>query len=183
MKVFVYVILVSSVFLFANTLSAQQRVKYNFNPGWKVLTKDDSLASGMNYNDGNWKNVTLPYAWNEDDAFKKDITELSTGIAWYRKHFKLPAAQKGQKVFLEFEGIRQAGEFYLNGKYIGMHENGITSFGFDISDVVRFGNTENIIAVRVNNDWEYREKATNSKYQWSDRNFNANYGGIQKNVY
>ena len=99
MKVFGYAIIVSSVFFFANTVSAQQRVKYNFNPGWKVSTKDDSLASGMNYNDGNWKNVTLPYAWNEDDAFKKDITELSTGIAWYRKHFKLPAAQKRSKGF------------------------------------------------------------------------------------
>lgn len=171
------------IFLFANTVSAQQRVKYNFNSAWKVLAKDDSLASGVNYNDAGWKNVTLPYAWNEDDAFKKDIANLSTGIAWYRKHFKLPASQKGQKVFLEFEGIRQAGEFYLNGKYIGMHENGVTSFGFDISGLVQFGETENIVAVRVNNDWEYREKATNTKYQWSDKNFNANYGGIQKNVY
>lgn len=169
--------------LLTGTVFAQQRVKYNFNSSWKVLVKDDSLATGINYNDAAWKSVTLPYAWNEDDAFKKDIRDLSTGIAWYRKHFKLPASQKGQKVFLEFEGIRQAGDFYVNGTYVGMHENGVTAFGFDISDLVKFGNTENIIAVRINNDWEYREKATNTKYQWSDKNFNANYGGIQKNVY
>ncbi|HEX7846765.1 MAG TPA: glycoside hydrolase family 2 TIM barrel-domain containing protein, partial [Chitinophagaceae bacterium] len=168
--------------LFVTTAAAQQRVKYNFNPGWKVLVKDDSLASSINYDDKNWKNVTLPYAWNEDDAFKKDIVDLSTGIAWYRKHFRLPSSQKGQKIFIEFEGIRQAGQFYLNGKYIGMHENGVTSFGFDISDLVSFDG-DNVIAVRVNNDWDYREKATNTKYQWSDRNFNANYGGIPKNVY
>ena len=170
-------------FLFVTAVAAQQRMKYNFNPGWKVLVKDDSLATAIDYNDAGWKNVTLPYAWNEDDAFKKDIVELSTGIAWYRKHFKLPSSQKGQKVFIEFEGIRQAGEFYLNGKYIGLHENGITAFGFDISDLVRFGDTENVIAVRINNDWEYKEKSSNTKYQWSDKNFNANYGGIQKNVY
>lgn len=176
-------VLILLSFLLTTNLFSQQRVKYNFNSSWKVLVKDDSLASQINYNDAGWKNVTLPYAWNEDDAFKKDIVNLSTGIAWYRKHFKLPFSQRGQKVFLEFEGIRQAGDFYVNGKYIGMHENGITSFGFDISDLVQFGETENIIAVRINNDWEYREKATNSKYQWSDKNFNANYGGIQKNVY
>lgn len=169
--------------LVTTNLFSQLRMKYNFNSSWKVLVKDDSLASGVNYNDESWKNVTLPYAWNEDDAFKKDIVNLSTGIAWYRKHFKLPVSQKGQKVFIEFEGIRQAGNFYLNGKYIGMHENGVTSFGFNISDLVKFGEAENIIAVRINNDWEYREKATNTKYQWSDKNFNANYGGIQKNVY
>lgn len=174
--------LIMALLLF-NSLLAQQRVKYNFNSSWKVLVKDDSLASGVNYNDDTWKKVTLPYAWNEDDAFKKDIANLSTGIAWYRKHFKLPATQKGQKVFLEFEGIRQAGQFYINGKYIGEHENGVTAFGFDISEFVQFGDAENIISVRINNDWEYKEKATNTKYQWSDKNFNANYGGIQKNVY
>ena len=130
-----------------------------------------------------WKRVTLPYAWNEDDAFKKDIADHSTGIAWYRKHFKLPASAKGQKVFLEFEGIRQAGDFYLNGKHIGLHENGVMAFGFDVTDLAKFGDEENVIAARIDNDWNYREKATNTKYQWEDKNFNANYGGIQKNVY
>ena len=69
-----------------------------------------------------WKEVTLPRAWNEDDAFRKDIKDLSTGVAWYRKHFRLPAGSTGQKVFLEFEGIRLGGEFYLNGQLIGRHE-------------------------------------------------------------
>ena len=57
------------------------------------------------------------------------------------------------------------------------------AFGFDISDVVNFGDAENVIAVRIDNSWDYREKATNSKFQWEDKNFNANYGGITKNVF
>jgi hypothetical protein len=64
-----------------------------------------------------------------------------------------------------------------------MHENGVTAFGFDITDLVNFGNVDNIIAARIDNSWEYREKATNTKYQWEDKNFNANYGGICKNVF
>jgi beta-galactosidase len=108
-----------------------QRAKYNFNPDWKVFTGDDPDAKAINFNDAGWKKVTLPWAWNEDDAFKKDIADLTTGIAWYRKHFNIPVSQKGQKVFIEFEGIRQAGEFYVNGKLAGIHENGVTSFGFD----------------------------------------------------
>ncbi len=169
--------------LLVSTCLIAQRQKYNFNSDWRVIVKDDSLASSKNYNDNSWKKVTLPWAWNEDDAFKKDIVDLSTGIAWYRKKFKLPASAKGKKVFLEFEGIRQGGEFYLNGKHIGRHENGVTSFGFDVSDGLAFGDVENVIAARIDNSWDYREKATNSKYQWEDRNFNANYGGIQKNVF
>ena len=175
--------LLAVLLLFANYLFAQQRVKYNFNSSWKVHVGDDSVASNMNYNDAAWKNVTLPYAWNEDEAFKKDIKDLSDSVAWYRKHFKLPVAGKGQKVFVEFEGIRQAGTVYVNGKYVGLHENGVMAFGFDITDLVNFGDAENVIAVRTDNSWDYREKATNQKFQWEDKNFNANYGGIAKNVF
>jgi len=160
-----------------------QRVKFNFNPEWKVYIGDDSSAWKPEFDDNNWKQVTVPYAWNEDDAFKKDIRDLRTGIAWYRKYFKIPLQYQGEKVFLEFEGIRQAGEFYLNGKWIGRHENGVMAFGFDITDVVHFGDTINVLAARIDNDWDYREKSTHTKFQWEDRNFNANYGGIIKNVY
>lgn len=160
-----------------------QRTKYNFNNQWLFKLGDMPEAKEMAYNDAGWKKVTLPAAWNEDDAFKKDIVNLSTGIVWYRKHFKLPVTAAGQKVFIEFEGIRQGGDFYINGKPIGFHENGVTAFGFDITDFVNFGGKENVIAARIDNDWNYRERATNTKYQWEDKNFNANYGGIIRNVF
>ncbi|NCU03334.1 MAG: glycoside hydrolase family 2 protein, partial [Chitinophagaceae bacterium] len=176
-------IILTAAICIAAVYSFAQRAKYNFNPQWKVFVGDDSVFSSPSFNDAAWKQVTLPYAWNENDAFKKDIVDLSTGIAWYRKRFKLPPSAKGQKVFLEFEGVRQAAEVYVNGKYAGLHENGVTAFGFDISPFLKYGNEENIIAVRTNNSWEYKEKATNTKFQWIDKNFNANYGGLCKNVF
>src|SRR3982750_339484 len=100
-------ILLSITFLISCVANAQ-RTKYNFNSNWKVFVGDAKGAEAAEFNDASWKDITLPYAWNEDDAFKKDIADLSTGIAWYRKHFKIPASAKGQKVFLDFEGIRQA---------------------------------------------------------------------------
>src|SRR5688572_33333525 len=133
-KTFLTVVFIS---LFINSFS--QRTKYNFNSDWKVFVGDAKGAESPEFNDLTWKPVTLPYAWNEDEAFRKDIRELSTGIAWYRKKFTLPASDKGQKVFLEFEGIRQAGDFYFNGKHIGIHENGVTAFGFDVTDHAKFG--------------------------------------------
>lgn len=157
-----------------------ERALYDFNPGWKLLVGDPSEAAQPGFDDSAWKAVTLPRAWNEDDAFAKDIVDHSTGIAWYRKHFKLPDLQPGQKVFLEFEGARQAAEVYVNGQRVGLHENGINAFGFEISGLMQKG--DNVVAVRTDNSWDYREKATNQKYQWSDKNFNANYGGLPKNV-
>lgn len=158
-------------------------MKYNFNPGWKVTTGDPSGAESPGFDDAAWKPVTLPCAWNEDEAFQKDIRNLSTGIAWYRKHFRLPDDAEGRKVFLEFEGARQAAEVYLNGEYLGISENGVTAFGFDITDHVKFGGNDNVVAVRTDNSWDYAEQATGTRFRWNDRNFNANYGGLVKNVF
>lgn len=169
-------------FLLTTGALQAQRSKYNFNYGWKVWVGDDSTAASASFNDAGWKSISLPYAWNEDAAFRVSIDQLPTGIAWYRKHFTVPADKQNKKIFLEFEGIRQAGEFYLNGQWIGRHENGVTAFGFDITDKIIPGK-DNVLAVRIDNSWDYREKATNTKFQWIDKNFNANYGGINKNVY
>ena len=86
-----------------------------------------------------------------------------------------------KKSFSNLKEFRQAGEFYLNGKFIGRHENGVMAFGFDISDFLIKG--ENMIAVRTDNSWNYKEKSSGSAFQWNDKNFYANYGGINKNVY
>ena len=176
-------IILSAICIFNIFNVFAQRQKLNFNSDWKVWIGDTSTASEATFKDDSWKKVTLPYAWNEDDAFQKDIADLRTGIAWYRKHFKLPSTAQGQKIFLEFEGVRQAAWIFVNGKEMGLHENGAMAFGLDISDIAKFGNDENIIAVRTDNSWDYREAFTRTKFQWEDRNFNANYGGISKNVF
>ena len=157
-----------------------ERNTYNFNSDWRLAVADPVDAAQAGFDDRAWKRVTLPRAWNEDDAFGKDIVDQATGVAWYRKRFTLPESARGQKVFLEFEGARQAAEVYVNGKRIGLHENGINAFGFDITGALVDG--ENTVAVRTDNSWDYREKASNQRYQWSDKNFNANYGGLSKNV-
>ncbi len=168
--------------VFAYAPPENHRAKFNFNSGWKLFVGDPAGAEASNFDDSSWKEVSTPHAWNEDDAFKKDISELSTGIAWYRKHFELPLESANRKVFLEFEGIRHGGEFYLNGKFIGRHENGIMAFGLDITDLLKPAPQENVLAARIDNSWNYKEKATGSTYEWNDRNFYANYGGINKNV-
>jgi len=182
-KLLINTALLSLCFLFVCSISqAQHRVKYNFNPEWRLLASDNPDAKEKDFDDTEWETVTLPHAWNEDDAFRLPIDKHPTGVAWYRKHFRLPAADRGKKVFVEFEGLRQAGAVYVNGEYVGLHENGVMAFGFDITDFLD-PTGDNVIAVRTDNDWDYREQATNTKFQWSDRNFNANYGGITKNVW
>ena len=84
-------LLCASSAVFAYEPAAGRRAKYNFNSGWKLFVGDPAGAEQPGFDDSGWRDVTLPRAWNEDDAFRKDIKDLSTGVAWYRKRFRLPA--------------------------------------------------------------------------------------------
>lgn len=161
------------------TTSAADRSKQNFNSAWRLHVGDDTEASQPQFDDSQWQQVTLPYAFNGDEAFRKDIVDLTDTIVWYRKTFNVSNPNK--KYFIEFEGVRQGADFYLNGHHLGYSENGVMACGFDLTPYIKEG--ENVIAVRCDNSWTYRSRKHNSRYQWNDRNFNANYGGIPKNVY
>ena len=178
-KLFLFTVLLA--ILSAINIQASERKKYNFNSEWKLRIGDFPKAKDTKFDDSKWKQVTLPHAFNEDEAFKLSIEQLTDTVVWYRKSFQIPELKSNQKVFVEFEGVRQRGDFYLNGHYLGRHENGVMAVGFDLTPHIKEG--ENVIAVRTDNDWMYREEGTNSKFQWNDRNFNANYGGIPKNVF
>ena len=175
-------ILLILLFFMAPLSLHSTRIKYNFNTGWKLFVGDTTGIEAMDWDDSDWKDISLPHAWNENEAYKLDIHHLSIGIAWYRKHFKIPAEHANQKIFIEFEGVRQAAEIYLNGELVGLHENGVMAFGLDITDKIHFAPEENVIAVRTDNSWNYQERATGTLYQWNNHNFNANYGGIPKNI-
>ena len=162
--------------------SENQRQKYNFNTDWKQKTGDIANVQQQQFDDSGWENITLPRAFNEDEAYRLHIAEHTDTIVWYRKKFRLPASDKGKKVFIEFEGVRFAADVYLNGKHMALHENGVMAFGVDLTNGIYY-DRENVIAVRVDNSWNYRERSTNSTWQWNNKNFNANYGGIPKNVF
>ena len=160
--------------------ASAQRIRYNFNRGWLLSIGDPAGASDPSFDDSTWKRVTLPHAWNEDFAYRVSIHDQPTGIAWYRKHFSV-ALSHGERVIIEFQGVRQAAEVFLNGHRLGLSENGAMAFGFDLTPYLH--ERENVLAVRTDNRWNYREQATNTTIQWNNNNFYSNFGGINKNVW
>lgn len=177
MKKTIFLIVLFTLCIQANGV---ERVKYNFNSDWLLQIGDIEEAQLAAFDDSQWQHVTLPRAFNEDEAFRLPCPELSDTVMWYRKHFTLTDIV-GKKFFVEFEGVRFGAEFFINGNSLGLSENGVMASGFDLTPYIKDG--ENVLAVRVDNSWVYRERSSNSRYQWNDKNFNANYGGIPKNVY
>ncbi|MGA2232456.1 MAG: DUF4982 domain-containing protein [Tepidisphaeraceae bacterium] len=165
------------------------RVKYNFNTDWKFIRSDVPGAEVVGFDDSKWQTVSTPHSFNDVDSFRVIIDHSGgdrgtyKGLVWYRKHFKLPAEAAGSKVFIEFEGMRQAGDIFLNGKHFGLYENGVTGYGVDITSGVLFGDHDNVLAVNLDNRTSYKERATDTTYRWNANDFNPDHGGINRRVW
>lgn len=172
--------LLFTIALFCVNLLAEERSRTSFNGNWLLAIGDMDGAQSASFDDQGWEQVTLPHAWNEQEAFRIACAQLSDTIVWYRKHFTVDETES-RKFFIEFEGARFAADVYLNGHLLGISENGVMAFGFDMTPYIKKG--ENVLAVRTDNSWNYHERSTGSTYQWNNKNFNANYGGLPKNVW
>ncbi len=157
--------------LICSLLASAQRSEYNFDSDWHYSYEGKSHTA------------TLPRAFNEDYAYKVAIDKLPDDTVRYVKTFRLPKSAKGKKVFVEFEGARHGATVWLNGHRLGMSENGVMAFGFDLTPYVKYKG-ENRMEVLTDNDWNYHEQEhpDHSPYQWNNKNFNANYGGLPKHV-
>ena len=167
---------------------ATARVKYNFDMDWLFSRENVSGAQAVGFNDSSWTTVSTPHTFNDIDSYRCIISHSSgdtctwTGQAWYRKHFQIPASLKGNKIYLEFEGMRQAGVIYLNGTQVGLSENGITAYGVDITNYLNYGTTDNVLAVMIDNTTNYEEKATSTTFEWNRKDLYPDYGGINHHV-
>ena len=171
------------------TPPASPRVTYNFNLGWKFIRQDVPGAQEVSFDDAQWETVSTPHSFNDVDSFRVIIDHSGgdrgtyKGLSWYRKHFRLPADAAGSRVFIEFEGMRQAGDIYFNGKPFGLYENGITSYGVDLTSAALYGDQDNVLAVQVDNRTSYKERATDTLYRWNANDFNPDHGGINRRVW
>jgi hypothetical protein len=67
---------------------------------------------------------------------------------WYRREFESPAAEKDDKVWLDFDGINWKADVFLNGEKLGRIEGGFMRGRFDVTGKLRQGQP-NALAVRV----------------------------------
>ena len=143
----------------------------NINNSWKFIKQDEVNAMDKAYNDEKWESVNVPHTWNAIDG--ANGFDFYKGACWYRKEFALDNLAQGNKVFIEFTGSNSITDVYVNGKHMGQHRGGYSTFRFDITDVIEFG-TKNILAVKVDNT------VVDDVYpQMADFTF---YGGIYRDV-
>jgi beta-galactosidase len=123
--------------------------------GWKFSQTDTAGADKPSFNDSKWRTLNLPHDWSIENAFVQTAPTgggggyLPTGIGWYRKHFVLPKSSLSKTVWVEFDGVYQNSDVWINGHHLGHYPNGYMSFYYDLTPYIKTG--ENIITVRVDN--------------------------------
>jgi beta-galactosidase len=99
------------------------RLVWNFNAGWYFHLGDVAGAEAEDYDDKSWEEVSTPHTVQLMPAEASGCRNYQ-GIAWYRKHFRLPNECVGRDVTLHFEGIMGKQTIYVNGQKVKEHEGG-----------------------------------------------------------
>ncbi len=97
------------------------RLVWNFNAGWRFHLGDVAGAETVDFNDKSWEVVSTPHTVQLMPAEASGCRNYQ-GIAWYRKHFRLPKECAGRDVTLHFEAIMGKQTIYVNGQKVKEHE-------------------------------------------------------------
>ncbi len=139
---------------------------------WKFQKGSYQEAQAPDFDDSGWRVLDLPHDWSIEDLNIVDtsINRIISGpfdsesiggkhsgytvggIGWYRKHLKMPQADSGKIIYINFDGIYTNSKIWVNGKLVCTQPYGYSAFWIDISDLLYFSEEENIIAVQVNNN-------------------------------
>lgn len=125
------------------------RILNNLSGNW-FFTKENNIDnSKVGCDLSTWETVTVPHTWNNIDG-QGGAKEFYRGACWYRRELNLDETFKNKEIYLEFEAVNAIADVYVNGVHVGHHEGGFSTFRFNVTQVVKVGET-NIIAVCADN--------------------------------
>jgi beta-galactosidase len=136
--------------------TANMRQTLSFDKGWKFHLGGLPEFQQASFDDSNWRSLNLPHDWSIEGPFDQNSPAghgggyLNGGIGCYRKTFTLPDSAQGQRISIQFDGAYMDSEVWINGKLLGVHPYGYTGFTYDLTPYVNFGDTKNVLAVRLN---------------------------------
>ncbi|MHB9056913.1 MAG: sugar-binding domain-containing protein [Paludibacteraceae bacterium] len=145
--------------LFCLNLSAQNgRTVISMDKDWRFKTGSFPESVNPAFNDTDWRLLDVPHDWSIEGKYNKYNKTgrgggyLPAGDGWYRKTFIVPASEKSRKIFIQFDGVMANSEVYINGQLLGIQPYGYTSFEYEMTDHILFGeNQKNVLVVRANN--------------------------------
>ncbi|HMA59625.1 MAG TPA: beta galactosidase jelly roll domain-containing protein, partial [Halanaerobiales bacterium] len=155
----------------------------NLNGNWNFAFDDENRGKKENWfnKEKLGKEITVPFTY---ESKKSGIHDRSSHeYIWYQRKFKVPDKKKDKKVILHFAGSDYMTKVWINGNYIGKHQGGYTSFSFEITNSIVYGNENNIV-VKVED--QMSKSQPRGKQSWKAENFECWYSrttGIWQTVW
>lgn len=93
--------------------------------------------------------IRVPFPPESDLSGIKRKQEVNM---WYKRTFSVPSKWKGKNVLLHFGAVDHEATVFVNGKKVGTHKGSYDAFSFDITDALKKGDNELVVAAWDPND-------------------------------
>lgn len=131
-------------------LSSSGRIIYNFNQGWRFHLGDAAGAGNATFDDSRWQVVCVPHSARLEPSEASGSRNYQ-GIAWYRKHFTVPADMGGKDITVHFEAIMGKQDIFVNGNKVLEHLGGYLPITVNLSKLGIKAGDKCVIAVKTDN--------------------------------
>lgn len=139
---------------------------------WKFTHEDNDLQKELVIDEDKWENVKVPHDWAISGPFDSNIDKQVVaitqngekvasektgrtgslpwiGVGWYRTH--IAVSPKCERAILNFDGAMAEPVVYVNGRKAGEWKYGYSAFNVDITPYINKNDSDNVIAVRLEN--------------------------------
>ena len=133
---------------------APPRERLSFDHEWRFLLGDPAGAEASGFDAASWRTLDVPHDWSIEGRMDPQNPAGGSGgyfpggVGWYRRTFTVPAGWTGRQIGVEFEGVYMNATVYINGRELGTHPYGYTTFFHDLTPHLKAG-AGNVLAVRV----------------------------------
>ena len=128
----------------------QGQVELSLNGMWSFTTDPDDVGQAQGWytleNTEGWDSLPVPGNWDLENAYAN-----YKGTGWYGRTFTMPAEYEGYPAYLNLTAVYHDSRIWINGREVGSHDGGYTTFEFRVDDYLNYGG-ENTIAIQVNNE-------------------------------
>lgn len=140
--------------VFSSLIPLSARTVVSLDADWAFFQGDAAGAEKPAFDSSSWRRLDVPHDWSIAGNFDKAAPAggsggwLPSGVAWYRREIAPPPGGADQTVWIEFDGVMQNSDVWLNGTLLGHRPSGYFSFRYDVTGRLRTDG-KNTLVVRA----------------------------------
>ena len=165
----IHVLILGSPFGLKDKAAISSKRTISFDENWSFIKDNPAGAETPGFDDSGWRTLDLPHDWSIEDLpdqdgvnvigpFSKAIPRQNGNWLFHRRYrlvqeeFYHDKADEDKIAYLQFDGVYMNSDVWINGKHLGNHPYGYTSFWYDITPFLNPAGQPNVVAVQVKNE-------------------------------